>query len=120
MKNTVFSSRETDGKILLLISTAAAIAVPVSFDCLQNPTGALIGKILNSVIGLGLGIFVWAGFRLLEPKRASQGWKLAKLVSIPTLWGLLFLGVIAWVHQVQAPYLGLMQKVYNLVIPPIA
>ena len=77
----------------------------------RNPTEALIGKVLNSVIGLGLGIFVWAGFRLLEPKRASQRWKLAKLVSIPTLWGLLFLGVTGWVHQVQAPYLDLMEKV---------
>lgn len=120
MKNTVFSSRETDGKKLHLISTVVAIGVPALFDCLPSPTGAFIGEVLNSLIGLGLGIFVWAGFRLLEPKHACLGWKVSKLIIIPTLWGLLFLGVTAWVHQVQAPYLDLIEKVHNLVIPPVA
>jgi hypothetical protein len=120
MKNIVLSSRQTDRKALLLASIVAAIAVPLLFDSLPNPTDALMGKVLNSVISLGITSFVWAGFRLLEPKAVSHKWALAELVSIPTIWGLLFWGVTAWVHQIQAPYLELMEKVHNLVISPIA
>jgi hypothetical protein len=120
MKNIVISSRGTDRIILLPISIGAAVVVPFLFNWLPNPTGSSIGTVLNSAISLGLGILAWTGFRLIEPNHVSQGWTLAKLVSIPAFWGLLFWGVTAWVHHVQAPYLDLMEKVHGLVVPCIA
>ena len=37
-------------------------------------------------LGLGLGVYVWGVFRILEPVRFNQNWAVAKVVGIPIVW----------------------------------
>src|SRR5690348_6089370 len=105
MKNISSSSWETDRRALLPAALVAAIAIPLLFDLLPNPTGAFTGKVLSSAISFGLAICVWAAFRLLEPTHLSHRWAVAEWICIPPLWSLILWGVTSWLQQDQASYL---------------
>jgi hypothetical protein len=87
-------TREIDLKIVVVSSIFAVLAAPAVLGyILPNPLETFSGRVLNSAISLAVGVFAWACFRLAEPKRFGPGWSVAKLIGIPALWLLLFLGI---------------------------
>lgn len=90
MRNIRFSSRETDSKALAVIG---ALAVSGIIGYLL-PTPVFPGQILHiqiidAIIAIGLAVFVWSVFRLVEPRRYGQRWMVAKIIGIPFVWLLL-------------------------------
>lgn len=72
MKDIELSSRDTDRKLLIALSSSAFAAF-VGF-VLPTPFDAPGVRLLDALITLGLGGLFWGVFHLLEPERYGRKW----------------------------------------------
>jgi hypothetical protein len=115
MKNVLLSSPATDAKVFHAMMVIESLAVVVLVGYISpTPLDNAVGRALNSGISLGLAIFAWVCFRLLEPKRNGGGWSLVRLAAIPCLWLLVFFAVVVWIQHNQAVFMDLLDKVHSL------
>jgi hypothetical protein len=92
MKNIQFTSQATDTKVLVVL-------------------GAVLSGLLVSVLVIALPIpflflpvtvFVWGILGLIQPRRPSHAWMIAKWVCIPIISLALTLVLIIWLYHLSA------------------
>jgi len=100
MKNAHFSSLKTIGKATVVIF---CFRIP-AFVGFLLPTPVLPEdvphiQLLDAMVTVAIGVFVWGIFGLIEPRRSGQKWMKVKFVGVPIVWLLLVLPFAIWFHH---------------------
>jgi hypothetical protein len=105
MKNIQLSSLETDRKMLFASWVAACLASSALVGYfLAAQLGGVWLRLVGSIVGVALGVFVWGLFRLLQPARHGRAWTLGKTIGIPLVWLLLATALAFWIYHNNAAY----------------
>ncbi len=95
MKNVLLWSRAADGKILTRMGYISFVAL-AGFTGLLLPAPTEASPLVGSIISATLLVLVWAVLHLVQPRRPSHKWVVAKRIVIPTIWVLLMVAVALW------------------------
>jgi hypothetical protein len=108
MKNIQFTSRETDYNFLIPLALLASFGAAGVFLGLLMPTHGQIHEApwILAAISVGVALFVWSVFRLIEPAHYNRGWKIAEVTLVPLYWLVLVLAAyvcLGWLieHSIQ-------------------
>lgn len=99
MKVRQFSELKTVPKVLVVLF---CLIIPVLAGCwMPAPYDDSHARLFDVALSLALAVFVWCGFRLIEPARYSLKWAIAELIIVPVVWFLLILVFAHWFNQMQ-------------------
>jgi hypothetical protein len=116
MKNIQLTQRETDLKVLA-VATKAGVFLIVGgvvwlFTLLSCGSDFRL-PLINSIISMGVALFVWSIFKLIEPRRYSRNWQIAGFIFVPLVWLLLVLASDVGIHNVFQAYRENLDSIIN-------
>lgn len=99
MNDIQFTSLRSDAKIPIIlfclgISAFVGYLLPTPFDDSR-------ARLFDAAISVILGGFVWAAFRLIEPRRHGQKWMIAEFTVVPLVWVLLMVAIGVWFYHLE-------------------
>jgi hypothetical protein len=103
MKNIQLTRRETDLKVLAVVTIVGCLALAGGFGWLIAPASYdenVQLPLINFVISFAIALFVWSTFNLMTPFRYSRNWQIAEFIAVPLIWLLLTVVVDTCLHYV--------------------
>ena len=100
MNNLELCSRAIDQKIIVVAGAVGCwLLAGVVGLALPAPDSVPGFRLMDGFLVAMLLVLVWAGFRLLRPRRYRRRWVVAEPVVVLLVWGLFVVALGFWVGQ---------------------
>jgi hypothetical protein len=114
MQNTQFALKETGLKILFVVGClglAALVGCLLPMPLSSDDFPAI--RLMDAAISMGLAVFLWGTFSLLEPRRPARKLIIAKWVCVPIVWLALILSLMFWLNHLPNRAYSLIDAVFK-------